>query len=172
MPSRGLVVSIQANALNLALVAHSARHALEQYSSVSTDLMFERFPRGACGATSELIGRYLSEVYQLRGKLVSGLKSDGSTHIWLSFHGIILDITADQFGQSAVIVSRKSAWHEAWETGEDEHPDAHQVDWPTYLEPAWQALVAGLVRANFQSPASATVVAETIAPSVPQVISG
>lgn len=149
---------MQANALNLALVAHSARNVLEEYASVSSDLTFETFPRGACGATSELIGRYLSEVYQLRGELVSGLRSDGSTHIWLSFCGIIFDITADQFGQSAVIVTRKSAWHEAWETGGDEHPDAHQVEWPTYLEPAWHALVTGLVRANFQSPTSTTAV--------------
>ena len=163
---------MQANALNLALIAHSARNVLEEYASASSDLMFERFPKGACGATSELIGRYLSEVYQLRGKLVSGLRPDGSTHIWLSFSGIILDITADQFGQSAVIVTRESAWHDAWEIGGDEFPDAHQDEWPTYLEPAWHALAAGLIRANFQSPTSTTAISETSSAIRPEAIPG
>ena len=150
---------MQANTLNLALVAHSARNVLEAYSSASTDIMFNGFPRGACGATSDLIGRYLNEAYQLKAQLVSGRRVDGAIHIWLSVCGIIVDITADQFGKSAVIVTRNSDWHGAWETGEGEPPDVHQNDWPCYLAPAWNAMVAGLVNAKFRPPASSIATA-------------
>ncbi len=143
---------MQANTLNLALVAHFARDALEAYTSDNSDVTFNRFPRGACGATSDLIGRYLHEAYQLRPQLVSGRRQDGAVHIWLSVCGIIIDITADQFGKPAVIVTRESAWHETWETGTGEPPHVHQNDWLPHLAPAWNALVASMVQAKFRAP--------------------
>lgn len=150
---------MQANTLNLALVAHAARDVLEAYSSDSPDVMFNGFPRGACGATSDLIGRYLNEAYQLKAQLVSGRRVDGAIHTWLNVCGIIVDITADQFGRSAVIVTRQSAWHGTWDTGVNEPPDVHQNVWPSYLAPAWNAMVAGLIQAKFRAPASSVAAA-------------
>ena len=139
---------MQATISNLTLLACRVRNVLEMYSHSSSDLTFDRFPSGACGATSYLLGRYLKDTYRITAKFVSGLKPDGTTHSWLIVNGIIIDITADQFGQSSVIVAEDSGWHAAWETGDNEPPDAHQIFWPAYLGPAWTVLMSASALLN------------------------
>ena len=35
-----------------------------------------------------------------------------SSHAWLEVGGILVDVTADQFGRPPVIVAERSRWHE------------------------------------------------------------
>ena len=55
-------------------------------------------------------------------------------HVWLLAEGIILDITADQFGKShpPVIVKRRSAWHEAWNPKIDVLDHKRLTSWRTH----------------------------------------
>jgi hypothetical protein len=52
-------------------------------------------------------------------------------HVWLNANGIIVDITADQFGRSysPVIVARRSNWHEAWKPTLDVLDERRLTDW-------------------------------------------
>lgn len=79
---------------------------------------FQRFPRGACGDASELLGEYLRNCGLGEWTYCSGISPpDGdmfqSSHGWLERDGVIVDITADQFatGQPAVVVTRDPSWY-------------------------------------------------------------
>ncbi len=76
------------------------------------DIVFEQFPRGACGDTSDLLGEYFYRsqfgIWQYR----CGWRK-GHSHAWIEGDGLIVDITADQFDDmdEAVIVTRDQSWH-------------------------------------------------------------
>ncbi len=82
---------------------------------------FERFPLGACGDASELLGEYLSDcglgpwIYVMAFTSGPELRSHG----WVEQDGVIADITADQFAAVhgfdtplPVIVTRDRRWHD------------------------------------------------------------
>jgi hypothetical protein len=70
------------------------------------------FPFGSCLDASLLLGHYLEQSDVGKPIYVSGTK-DGRTHMWLEMDGVIIDITADQFGDAPerVMVTRDTAWH-------------------------------------------------------------
>lgn len=77
-----------------------------------------RFPSGACGDAARLIAEYLRRHGHGDWTYIEGSTSyeHYRTHVWLRQGGIILDVTADQFGDGAdpVIVTRDSTWHARW----------------------------------------------------------
>lgn len=96
-------------------LAVEARQVIETAAKTRAHgIGFERFPRAACGATAEVLGRYLRDAYGLDAQYVCGHKPGHQTHAWVEVDGTIIDITADQFGMDPVIVSTESSWHSEW----------------------------------------------------------
>ena len=71
--------------------------------------------------------------YVLGEKGVPGPDSTERSHAWLQRDDLIVDITADQFGEvdEEVIVTRDSEWHASWRTTTD-----HEADYEVYDESA------------------------------------
>lgn len=129
---------------HLRTLAARMRQAFEQYAASTPDMMFKSFPRATCGPTAELIGRYLSEVCGLDAQHVEARCSDGWTHAWVVVGDILVDITADQFGQAPVIVTRDSPWHREWKTEHPRPPICTHKQWPMYPAEAWRALLKAM----------------------------
>lgn len=95
----------------------------------------QNFPIGACRDASLLLGQHLKQSGVGSPTYVSGTK-EGRTHAWLEMDGIIIDITADQFGDAAkpVIVTTDATWHSQFEVqsrsseGLDEYDDFNSAD--------------------------------------------
>jgi len=81
----------------------------------------DNFPYGACGDASLLLARYLVEHGYGPFRYILGRRGDHH-HAWIHGHGLILDITADQFPDfdDPCFVAEASTWHDAFE-GEDKH---------------------------------------------------
>ncbi len=68
---------------------------------------------------------------------------NAESHAWLVVGGMIVDITADQFGKPSTIVARHSPWHaKEWIAEPPRPPICSQSNWPMYPEGAWQFIVA------------------------------
>lgn len=128
----------------LRTLATRMRRAFELYATSTPDVMFEGFPRATCGPTAELVGRYLNEVCGLNAQCVEAWRSDDWSHAWIVVGGILVDITADQFGQAPVIVTRYSPWHGEWKTERPRPPICTQEHWPMYPLGAWHALLKAM----------------------------
>lgn len=66
---------------------------------------------------SEVLVEALCRDLAVSAAYVCGSRHDdhgSSTHAWVEANDIIIDITADQFGQPAVIVTRERTWHDTW----------------------------------------------------------
>lgn len=82
----------------------------------------EAFPRGSCGMASELLSEHLaaagfSEVEYVCGELFFP-GGDWTSHAWLEWQGMIVDITCDQFDHGPrvpVFVASESEWHRSME---------------------------------------------------------
>ncbi|HUN33269.1 MAG TPA: hypothetical protein VMU95_14755 [Trebonia sp.] len=75
-----------------------------------------RFPKGSCGAASQLLGQYLTDSGLGHWWYCQGLQCDSlAAHGWLEQDGLTLDITADQFPEIAepVLLTTTPAWHHA-----------------------------------------------------------
>lgn len=108
---------------------------------------FERFPRGACGDASELLGQYLSDCGLGDWTYVMAFASRPETmsHGWVEQDGVIADITADQFAMAdgfgtpaPVIVTRDRSWHDLHFRSQTKSRQAG-LDWwsgPTHEEVA------------------------------------
>lgn len=82
---------------------------------------WSRFPRGACGDTTLVLGALLMDAGFDGFEYTSGERGsqeDGtySSHAWLQRSDLVVDITADQFvdGPGAIIVVENSAWHQGF----------------------------------------------------------
>ena len=66
----------------------------------SSDSIFQCFPRGCCGFTSDLLAKYLRE-FGVETQYMSGNYEygwEGRSHAWLeTYDGVVIDITRDQF---------------------------------------------------------------------------
>ena len=91
------------------------------------------FPRGACGATTDLMGRWVFEATNRTGLYVCGIGHPDmpqQTHGWLELDGlVVVDLTHDQFAGTGLVgwIFESSPWHANFET--DKHPvwlDAEQ----------------------------------------------
>jgi hypothetical protein len=96
-------------------ILKKARELFETRGSEIDSVCFGNFPRGACGNSSDIIGKWLSQ------KGVSGLKYAWGTrgqasHGWLEYKGYILDITSDQFadGCGSVFIWQNSKFHSSF----------------------------------------------------------
>ena len=75
------------------------------------------FPRGACGHAAELLAFYLRKRLAITPEYVSQSSWERSIggwtgcHAWLEWHGLIIDISGDQFGWPPVIVTREPEHH-------------------------------------------------------------
>ncbi len=92
--------------------ATSFRTALEQGGLRLISLA--QFPHGSCGDTCELLGQFLFDSGLGQWIYCSGQRDEPfQTHAWLERDGLILDITADQFGDihEPVLLTRDHGWH-------------------------------------------------------------
>lgn len=86
------------------------------------------FPAGCCGSVSEVLAKALRRDLGVAAAYVCGSRHDDkgtSTHGWVEAGDIIVDVTADQFGQPPVMVTRDRAWHDTWSDQER----------PAYVDP-------------------------------------
>jgi hypothetical protein len=95
--------------------ARAFRAAIDAAGPEPWESRGQTFPRGACGLTSELLGRYLIDELGIVAKYVCEDAGDiggwQGSHAWLEFKGLTIDITGDQFGWEPVIVTRAPEYH-------------------------------------------------------------
>lgn len=107
------------------------------------------YPRGWCQDTSRALGHLLADRGETGFQLVFAKRPDdeGNTHVWLERHGLIVDITADQFNGSGcpgVMVTVDRSWHDNWVHKSQELDDvlAGHADGALYSavsnHPAWR----------------------------------
>lgn len=129
----------------LAEIVTRIRVILERNGKTTSDLSFKEFPNGACGVTSELIARYFREFHRLDALYVCGARDDGYTHAWVEIDDIIIDITADQFDEPAVIVTRSHIWHDQWKQERNRRaPIVSREQWPYYPNTTWSEIIRGM----------------------------
>ena len=76
--------------------------------------VFREFPRGSCGATSELLAAFLKDCQLGTFSYVSGWHREKSiSHAWLELEELIVDVTSDQFPErgGASLVTTDRSWH-------------------------------------------------------------
>jgi len=93
------------------------RAALEAYRASGGNELIPFYPSGACSIVSWLLTMWLSslgytDIQYLQGG--SPLLKDNTRHGWLLVHGLIVDITADQFGHAKVIVEPSTPFHDSF----------------------------------------------------------
>ncbi|PQM25896.1 hypothetical protein CVO77_12330 [Sphingopyxis lindanitolerans] len=93
----------------------------------------DHFPRGACGHCSELLALFLLERFGITADYVcrefySDSGDRETSHAWLEWNGLIIDISGDQFEWPAVIVTRDRGRYDLG-VGEQRHPFE--------LDPSW-----------------------------------
>jgi hypothetical protein len=91
------------------------RTILSVVDKSSLPVPWQNFPYGSCDPASQVLGRFLHETLGINVMIVYGERDFPSvrncTHRWLECDGLIVDVTADQFGQDPIIVTRDSTWH-------------------------------------------------------------
>jgi hypothetical protein len=94
-----------------------------------------KFPAGACGDCSLIVGTYLIKNGFENVEYVVGVDGDQS-HAWLECDGFIVDITADQFGNgiNPVIVTKDKSWHSKFADQERNVCDFREYQDPTIYE--------------------------------------
>lgn len=96
-------------------------------------VFIDNFPRGACGHCSELLALFLLQRFGITADYVcrefySDAGERETSHAWLEWNGLIIDISGDQFGWPAVNVTRDRS---RYDRGHDE------LRHPFKLDPAW-----------------------------------
>src|SRR3546814_2907500 len=86
----------------------------------------DHFPRGACCHCSELLALFLLERFGITADYVcrefySDSGDRETSHAWLEWNGLIIDISGDQFEWPAVIVTRDRGRYDLG-VGEQRHP--------------------------------------------------
>jgi len=84
-------------------------------------VVFKSFPRGSCGAVSEMFGTYLLEEKSIESSIVHATHSGGfgayGSHAWLKVSDVILDLAGDQFQHDPLpvpFVDTDRTWHDQW----------------------------------------------------------
>ena len=110
--------------------------ALDRRDKLSLPIGFRDFPHGSCDPASQVLGRYLRDkltieplttvhgerVFPGGGRLLW-------THRWLESDGLAIDVTADQFGQEPIVVTRRSRWHQSFQNIKFEALTDDEVWW-------------------------------------------
>lgn len=103
------------NEADLRSVVDAVRTRLESADLSQAHPCFRSFPRGACGATCDVLAAVLEYRFDVKPQWVGadiGEGADWSSHVWLEVEDFTIDITADQFGREPVIVAKRSGWHD------------------------------------------------------------
>lgn len=103
---------------HLAILRQTAaqfRRAIEQARLERAPGALPYFPEGACRMTSRLLAQHLAgRAHRAPAQLVSGVVPGTATparHYWLEVDGTVIDLTADAFGESAVVVGSPTPFH-------------------------------------------------------------
>jgi hypothetical protein len=105
--------------------------------------VFEAFPKGTCGVTSEIIGTWLISKGIEGVEYVNGKrwrKGRHETHGWLEIDGLIIDITSDQFkpdGLGPVYIGSDRKFHDTFQNQQHKMPNLSFVSsdvYPSFLE--------------------------------------
>ena len=100
-------------------MAADFRDAIERVRAERLPGALPYFPEGACRMTSRLFAQHLTnrpETGLVQPQLVSGIlpsSEAGARHFWLEINGTVVDLTADPFGQPAVVVGPRTAFHDS-----------------------------------------------------------
>ena len=95
------------------------REVLEVFSRTAQakHYYFADFPKGCCGATTNILGHILHS-YDSSGLFEYVCREDEkTTHAWLEYNGLVIDITADQFEEcteKVIVTSDKSFYNRFW----------------------------------------------------------
>jgi hypothetical protein len=112
--------------------AERFREAIEATDFSDSEFRLSQFPHECCGHAAALLRLYLfDQGFGLFDKAAGrwpGLRE----HVWLRQGDIVVDITADQFGEylPKVIVARESPWHATWQLTPSTPPtDIAMLEW-------------------------------------------
>ncbi|WP_404351689.1 hypothetical protein LG324_03010 [Phycicoccus jejuensis] len=106
------------------------RAAIEE--TIPRPVGLDAFPKGACGDTCEMLADFLRSRSLGDPTYVTGLSEDHArSHAWLEIDDLIIDITADQFGdvEEQVIVTTDRSWHESRFPSVGRHRPAGLAHW-------------------------------------------
>jgi hypothetical protein len=87
-------------------LAPAFRAAIERTDRKDLSIVFEHFPLGSCGDTTDLLAEFLKDRGCGAFRRICGQRGERS-HASLTSDGVVVDITADQFddGPESVIVA-------------------------------------------------------------------
>jgi len=97
--------------------AQNLRTIIESAKSGDADIPWlPRFPEKCCNFAANLLLLELSDagvdgLRRMIGTVQDDRGDDLATHVWVQAGDVVVDITADQFGQPKVIVEERPAWH-------------------------------------------------------------
>lgn len=106
------------------------------------------FPRGACGDTSMLLGKYLLDEFKIDCNYVCGSSlidgQEGWTHAWLEYGRLKIDITADQFEdvEEEVIIMESYPLYDFYET---DKPKKISECFPNELQESYDILLDAII---------------------------
>jgi len=113
--------------------------------------MFDRFPAGACGPASELVGRLAKEFLAVDGCYVCGvghpLLPHQQSHAWWEVDGYIIDITHDQFADTGLqgwVHPQSSTWHAGFREVDRRNGFCMPATWPMYPKSGYAAMLEQL----------------------------
>jgi len=134
---RGKNRAVMVDASGIRKVAISFRSmfaGLSEQEKLNLPQPFHKFPCGSCHPASIVLGRYLRLMFGIEPQVISAERTFSqprgwSTHAWLEVDGLVIDITADQFGQKPVVVTRRSPWHRRFRNIKREALDSWGEEW-------------------------------------------
>ena len=93
-------------------IANNIRAAFDWLKRTSEGKL-KSFPNECCDTACSVLGLHLYD-FGFRNIVEKlGVVAPGVKHRWLEVGSVVVDITADQFGQPAVVVDPDSAWHKS-----------------------------------------------------------
>lgn len=98
-------------------LAADFRDAIERARAERLAGALPYFPDGACRMTSRLFAQHLAgrpDAVFGHPQLVSGVLATSESHarhFWLEVEDIVIDLTADPFGEAAVVVGSRTPFH-------------------------------------------------------------
>lgn len=120
----------------LRIIGKRIREIIEMTPQNKRTGYMEAFPRGACGDCSLIMGTYLLKNGFRNVEYVVGVDKGEQSHAWLECDGVIVDITADQFGSGIepIIVTKDKTWHSRFLGQKRESCDYREYQDPTIYE--------------------------------------
>jgi hypothetical protein len=124
----GCVVIMDTSELDeLRRIAAEFRSAIEQTRAERITPQLPYFPEGACRLVSRLLALHLSRrgdhVIEFISGRIPGF-DESVRHTWLVVDGAVVDLTADPFGEPAVVVGAATPFHESLDAREERHAPA------------------------------------------------